>query len=217
MSGGVIEASFAAEALEARALARLSLAPPDLSGGSALHGDHHLNPSILPEMIPDRRAAAVLVPVVARPEEVTVLLTRRASHLRDHSGQVAFPGGKIDAQDGSPLAAALREADEEIGLDSRFVRPLGYLDPYLTTSGFDIVPVLAMVEPGFALSLNTDEVEAAFEVPLSFLMTPDNHEVGSREWKGIERHFYAIPYGEHYIWGVTAGIVRAMYQRLYAE
>ncbi|WP_293858686.1 CoA pyrophosphatase [uncultured Alsobacter sp.] len=213
---GVVDYSFSPEALAARALDRLSLAVPDLAPGKQLHGDHHLNPDIQPEMIPGRRLAAVLVPVVARPEEATVLLTRRASHLRQHSGQVAFPGGKVDAEDSSPMAAALREAEEEIGLDRRFVRPLGYLDPYLTTTGFDILPVLSIVEPGFDLTINRDEVELAFEVPLAFLMTPANHVMGSREWKGMERRFYTMPYGDHYIWGVTAGIVRAMYQRLYA-
>jgi 8-oxo-dGTP pyrophosphatase MutT (NUDIX family) len=216
VSGGVVDYSFSPEALEARALERLSLAVPDLTPGRQLHGDHHLNPDILPDTVPGRRLAAVLVPVVARPEEATVVLTRRASHLRQHSGQVAFPGGKVDAEDASPVAAALREAEEEIGLDRRFVRPVGYLDPYLTTTGFDILPVLAMVETGFTLTINHDEVDVAFEVPLAFLMTPANHVMGSREWKGIKRRFYTMPYGDHYIWGVTAGIVRAMYQRLYA-
>ena len=216
MSGSIVDASFSPEALEARAVARLSLAVPDLSAGSQLHGDHHLNPEILPDMVPGRRLAAVLVPVVAHADEATVLLTRRASHLRQHSGQVAFPGGKVDAEDASPVAAALREAEEEIGLDRRFVRPLGYLDPYLTTTGFDILPVLAIVQAGFDLTINRDEVDEAFEVPLAFLMTPDNHQMGEREWKGMSRRFYTMPYGDHYIWGVTAGIVRAMYNRLYA-
>ncbi len=136
------------------------------------------------------RPAAVLVPVVARREAATVLLTQRAAHLRDHSGQIAFPGGKIDADDASPLAAALREAEEEIGLDRGFVRPLGYLEPYVTTSGFRIVPVVSLVDPGYALTINPREVDGAFEVPLSFLMTPANHETHQREWKGHMRRYY---------------------------
>ncbi len=214
MSSGLQETSFSPEALEARALARLSLAAPS---GIPARGDHDLVPELAPAPGTIHRPAAVLIPVVARREAATVLLTRRAAHLRDHSGQVAFPGGKIDAADGSPLLAALREAEEEIGLDRSHVRPLGYLDPYSTTSGFHIVPVLSLVDPGYAVTINPMEVDAAFEVPLSFLMTPSNHERHAREWKGLQRHYYAMPFGEHYIWGVTAGILRGMYERLYAE
>jgi 8-oxo-dGTP pyrophosphatase MutT (NUDIX family) len=214
VSGSLQDTSFSPEALEARALARLSLAPPE---GSARRGDHDLSPHVAAATAVARRRAAVLIPVVARPEAATVLLTRRSAHLRDHSGQVAFPGGKIDAGDPSPLHTALREAEEEIGLDRSLVRPLGYLDAYSTTSGFHIVPVVSVVDPRYAVTLNPLEVDAAFEVPLSFLMTPENHERHAREWSGQVRHFYAMPFGEHYIWGITAGILRAMYERLYAE
>jgi 8-oxo-dGTP pyrophosphatase MutT (NUDIX family) len=219
----VVEQSFTPEALEARALGRLSLAVPEalfVQAHVPSRGDHLLNPELGPSgSRPDavHRPAAVLIPVVAREGEATVLLTRRASHLRDHSGQVAFPGGKIDATDASPLNAALREAEEEIGLDRRLVRPIGYLDLYLTGTGFRILPVLAIVDPAHDLVVNPEEVEAAFEVPLAFLMAPENHQRQSREWKGAQRHFYAMPYGEHYIWGVTAGIIRNMYERLYAS
>ncbi|MCP8937003.1 CoA pyrophosphatase [Alsobacter sp. SYSU M60028] len=222
MSSTVLGDAFSPEAFEARALARLSLAEPEAPADPAhvpARGDHVLNPDDDPasrhaERPP--RPAAVLIPVVARPSEATVLLTRRASHLRDHSGQVAFPGGKIDEADGSAVMAALREAEEEIGLDRRFVRPLACLDLYLTGTGFRIVPVIGLVSPGFTLAVNADEVDEAFEVPLAFLMTPDNHERRSREWRGRQRHFYAMPYGDHLIWGVTAGIVRNMYERLFA-
>ena len=134
-----------------------------------------------------------------------------------HAGQIAFPGGKIDPGDASPLAAAaLREAQEEIGLEPRFIEPIGYLDLYLTFSGFRILPLVARVDPDYRLTINPAEVADAFEVPLAFLMEPDNHQRHSRDWKGIERHYYAMPFGERYIWGVTAGILRNLYERIYA-
>jgi 8-oxo-dGTP pyrophosphatase MutT (NUDIX family) len=153
--------------------------------------------------------------VVAKPEPV-VLLTQRTPDLRSHSGQVAFPGGKIDPGDVSPRAAALREAHEEIGLDEHFVEPIGYLDLYLTFSGFRILPLVARVDPGYRLTINPGEVADAFEVPLDFLMEPNNHQHLKRDWKGIERQYYAMPFGERYIWGVTAGILRNLWQRIYS-
>jgi 8-oxo-dGTP pyrophosphatase MutT (NUDIX family) len=160
------------------------------------------------------RPAAVLVPVVDRAEP-TVLLTLRTNTLSSHAGQIAFPGGRIDAGDESPLAAALREAEEEVGLDRRYVEPIGYSDLYLSGTGFRIVPAVARVEPGFRLTLNPAEVEDAFEVPLAFVMGPENHQLHSREWRGMMRTYYAMPFGERYIWGVTAGILRNLYERLY--
>ncbi len=160
------------------------------------------------------KPAAVLVPVVDHPQP-SVLLTLRTADLPSHAGQVAFPGGKIDPHDDGPLAAALREAEEEIGLDRKLVEPLGFLDLYLTFSGFRILPVVARVSPDYALTLNRGEVDDAFEVPLSFLMGPENHQRHSRDWKGITRHYYAMPYEERYIWGVTAGILRNLYERIY--
>lgn len=210
---------FSAEALEARARAALSLVVPEAAFDPDTlprSGDHQLAPDVLEHAPPTHRRAAVLVPVVARPGEASVLLTRRAAHLRDHSGQVAFPGGKIDEADATPLETALREAEEEIGLPRGFVTPLGYLDPYLSGTGFRILPALALVRPGFDIALNRAEVDAAFEVPLAFLMTPDNHQRHEREWKGGIRQYYAMPFGDHYVWGVTAGILRNMYERLYA-
>jgi 8-oxo-dGTP pyrophosphatase MutT (NUDIX family) len=154
--------------------------------------------------------------VVARAEPA-VLLTTRTAHLADHAGQIAFPGGKIDADDESPAAAALREAHEEIGLDAAFIEPLGYLDVYMTTRGFRIVPTIARIQPGFSLTLNREEVEDAFEVPLAFLMELGNHQRHSRDWEGLTRHYYAIPFEARYIWGVTAGILRNLHERIYRE
>jgi 8-oxo-dGTP pyrophosphatase MutT (NUDIX family) len=160
------------------------------------------------------RPAAVLVPIVER-ELPTVLLTKRAEHLNEHAGQISFPGGKIDATDASPLEAALREADEEIGLKRSFIDPVGYLDVYATSFGFRILPTLARVRPGFELTINRDEVDDVFEVPLAFLMDPGNHRLGYKEFRGMQRSFYEMPFEERYIWGATAGMLRALYERIY--
>jgi 8-oxo-dGTP pyrophosphatase MutT (NUDIX family) len=159
------------------------------------------------------RPAAVLIPVVDHPQP-TVLLTQRSALLNDHAGQISFPGGKIDATDASPLDTALREAEEEVGLSRQFVDPIGYLDLYGTSFGFRILPTVARVRPGFELRINTSEVDDAFEVPLSFLMDPANHQVHSREFRGMERSYYAMPFAERYIWGATAGILRVLYERI---
>ncbi len=159
------------------------------------------------------RPAAVLIPVVEHAQP-TVLLTQRAAHLNDHAGQISFPGGKIDATDASPLDAALREAEEEIGLSRQFIDPIGYLDLYATGFGFRILPTVARVKPGFRLRINQAEVDDAFEVPLAFLMDPVNHQVHSKEFRGIERSYYAMPFEERYIWGATAGILRVLYERI---
>jgi 8-oxo-dGTP pyrophosphatase MutT (NUDIX family) len=202
----------------ARARARLTLDVP-----AALHdhtaearrGDLDLDPAVWLRMgVSATKPAAVLVPVIERTEPM-LLFTQRTADLPSHPGQISFPGGKLDATDTTPLAAALREAHEEIGLDPSHVDPIGYLDIYLTFSGFRILPAVARVSPGYALALNTGEVTEAFEVPLSFLMTPANHQFLTRDWKGIERQYYAMPYQQRNIWGVTAGIVRNMYERIY--
>jgi len=159
------------------------------------------------------RPAAVLIPVVDYPQP-TVLLTQRAAHLNDHAGQISFPGGKIDATDASPLDAALREAEEEIGLGRQFIDPIGYLDLYATSFGFRILPAVARIKPGFKLRINHAEVDDTFEVPLAFLMDPANHQVHSKEFRGMERSYYAMPFAERYIWGATAGILRVLYERI---
>jgi 8-oxo-dGTP pyrophosphatase MutT (NUDIX family) len=197
----------------ARAASRLDPAPP--GADSATYGDNTLNPGMLPTDMA-LRDAAVLMPVVARGEGATMLLTQRTPHLAAHAGQIAFPGGKIEPFDRDPAAAAVREAEEEIGLDPRKVEAIGYLPPYLTRTGFRIVPVLGRVDPDHRLTLNPNEVETAFEVPLAFLMTPENHRRGSRVLLGAPRHFYEMPFGERYIWGITAGIIRALYERVFA-
>ena len=203
-----------------RAKARLTLdVPHGLTDPNIIpkRGDHDADP-VMEAIAKVRpiRPAAVLIPVIAHPQP-TVLLTTRTAHLADHAGQIAFPGGKIDAGDESPAAAALREAHEEIGLEASFVEPVGYLDVYMTTRGFRIVPTIARVSPGFALTLNREEVEDAFEVPLAFLMELTNHQRHSRDWEGMTRHYYAIPFRERYIWGVTAGILRNLHERIYRE
>ena len=158
--------------------------------------------------------AAVLVPIIER-DEPSVLLTQRTAQLADHAGQISFPGGKIDASDESPVAAALREAEEEIALPRRFVEPIGYLDVHMTPFGHHILPVLARVRPGFTVRFNKGEVDDAFEVPLAFLMTPQNHKRESRNWNGLTIRLYAMPFGGRNIWGATAGILRNLYERVY--
>lgn len=207
--GGLTPSSFAG-------LARVCLhaRPPEVSE----HGpsDFQLNPESGGEAsLPELRPAAVLIPVVAR-EKLSVILTQRTAHLSTHAGQIAFPGGKLDH--GETVAeTALREAEEEIGLADRFITPIGYLDWYRTRTGFAVSPLVALVQPGFLLRANPDEVEDVFEVPLEFLLDEENHFKHRRRWKGHDRFYYAMPYGERYIWGATAGIIRNLHQRLRHE
>jgi 8-oxo-dGTP pyrophosphatase MutT (NUDIX family) len=180
-------------------------------------GDHRLNPDLRNMIVkPNLRDAAVLIPVVDHLAGASVILTQRTTNLRNHSGQIAFPGGRIEPEDASPEEAALRETGEEIGLAPDHVEIIGRLPDYVSGSGYRIAPVLSVVRPGFSLDLNPHEVDAAFEVPLSFLMDPANHRRQSRIWNEKERFFYEMPFGERYIWGVTAGIIRTLYERLYA-
>ncbi|NCN96452.1 MAG: CoA pyrophosphatase [Rhodoferax sp.] len=164
-------------------------------------------------------SAAVLLPIVLR-SEPTVLLTLRTSHLSTHSGQIAFPGGKVDAQDVDAVAAALREAQEEIGLGAAFVEVLGQLPIYTTGSMFHVTPVVALVTPGFALQPNPFEVDDVFEVPLHFLMNPAHHRHHQVHWQGAEREWLSMPYQdgvkERFIWGATAGMLRNFYRFLQA-
>jgi len=202
-----------------RARARLTLeVPPALTDPTArgARGDLDLNPDMWVRAgVKATKPAAVLVPVIDR-SEPTVLLTQRTAELASHAGQVAFPGGKIDPDDESPVAAALREAREETGLAPTLVEPIGYLDLYLTFSGFRILPTVARVKPGFTLAINPREVVETFEVPLEFLMTPENHQRKTRDWNGLQREYYAIAFEDRYIWGITAGILRNLYDRIYA-
>ncbi len=180
-------------------------------------GDHILNPSVRLSGDGIRlKDAAVLVPVIDDGDDARVIFTQRTKTLRNHSGQISFPGGGIDAQDRSPEEAALRETEEEIGMSRRFIETVGRMPDYISGTGFRIKPVLAVVRPGFTLTPNPAEVDEVFEVPLSFLMNPANHSRGSRMFQGRERFFYEMPYGERYIWGITAGIVRSIYERFYS-
>lgn len=180
--------------------------------GGRERGDHDLNPGVSP--LDRLRPAAVLVPLVARPEGVTILLTRRTDHLHHHAGQISFPGGRIEADDPSPEDAALRETQEEVGLARAHVELLGRLDIYRTGTGFEITPVVGWVTPPFDLSPDRFEVAEIFEVPLSFVADRRNHERHSREWNGQRRHFYVVPYGGYYIWGATAGMLVNLSERL---
>ncbi len=172
--------------------------------------------------------AAVLVPIVMREQEgPTVLLTQRTAHLSTHSGQIAFPGGKVDAEDADVQATALREAQEEVGLHPRHVQVIGQLPLYITGSSFWVTPVIALVTPDFELQANPDEVDAVFEVPLAFLMNPAHHRHHRVEWQGAERQWFSMPYlesiitdtgeqaqVERYIWGATAAMLRNLYRFL---
>ena len=207
--------SFRFDEDEFRKLAakRLHVSPPD----AARFSDDDLNPEariIPPGTVP--KPAAVLVPLIADTDGLKLLLTQRTAHLSSHAGQVAFPGGRIDAGDASPLAAALRETEEETGIARAFVEPLGFLDTYLTGTSYRIVPVVGLVRRGFRLSPHAGEVADIFEVPLAFLMNPDHHLKHSREWQGKERFYYAMPFEHRYIWGATAGMIRNLYTLLYA-
>jgi 8-oxo-dGTP pyrophosphatase MutT (NUDIX family) len=170
--------------------------------------------------------AAVLIPIILHraPGDLTILLTERTAHLSTHSGQIAFPGGKVDPTDASVEAAALREAHEEVGLDPAHVRVIGTLPTYVTGTSFIITPVVGLVSPGFDLRPNPDEVADAFEVPVGFLMNPANHRHHTFDWDGVRREWFSMPYrtgegslgAERFIWGATAGMLRNFYRFLSA-
>ena len=179
------------------------------------HSDDDMNERA--RMIPvgmKPKPAAVLIGIVER-DEPMVILTKRQDHLAKHPGQIAFPGGKLDS-DESVLEGALREAKEEIGLDHALVRPIGYLDGFLTVTQYVVNPVVALVSPLCVLVAQADEVAEIFEVPLAFLMDGANCQTHAREFNGLTRHFYVYPFGERYIWGATAGMIRNLHERLYA-
>jgi 8-oxo-dGTP pyrophosphatase MutT (NUDIX family) len=159
-------------------------------------------------------AAAVLFPIVSREGGYTVLLTQRTAHLRDHAGQISFPGGRVEEEDLSPIHTALRETEEEIGLTRDCVQILGFLPEYRTGTGFRITPVVGLVHPPFELRPDSFEVAEVFEVPFSFLLDPANHKRHSIDYRGAIRHFYAMPYGDYFIWGATAGMIRSLADRL---
>lgn len=160
--------------------------------------------------------AAVLFPIVLRETtSPTVLLTRRTEHLKDHPGQISFPGGRVEASDHSPAHTALRETEEEIGLSSAAIEIIGYLPDYLTVTGFRVTPVVALVTPPFALRPDAVEVAEVFEVPLAFLMDTANHQTHSTFFRGRDRAYLAMPYKNYFIWGATAGIIASLANRLH--
>lgn len=161
------------------------------------------------------RPAGVLMGVVPRADGPTFVLTQRPVTMPTHAGQVAFPGGKMEAVDIDEVAAALREADEEVGVVPAQTEILARSAPYVTATGFRIVPVLALLDEGFQARPDPGEVDAVFETPLSFLMNPDNHQKRTGVWRGQTRHYYEMPHNGFRIWGVTAGIIRQLYERLY--
>jgi 8-oxo-dGTP pyrophosphatase MutT (NUDIX family) len=186
------------------------------SASHATVSDFDLNPSQRPQEVRPLKDAAVLIPLVPREQGLCVILTRRADTLSSHTGQIAFPGGRLDPGEG-PVQAALREAYEEIGLDPAFVEPLGLSGPYETGTGYRVTPVVGLVRPGFTLTPSPDEVADVFETPFAFLMDPKNHKQEFYERDGVKRWFYAMPWQERYIWGATAGMLRALWARLYGE
>jgi 8-oxo-dGTP pyrophosphatase MutT (NUDIX family) len=180
----------------------------------ALKSDEDLNGGSVLKTQQKTCAAAVLVPLLERDGELHVLLTQRSDELPTHAGQIAFPGGKIDAGDAGPVETALRETFEETGVSPEFVAPLGFLDVYQTGTGFRVVPVVALLKPGYSLVPEPDEVTDIFDIPLSHFMDPANHARDSRIWQGRRRHYYAMPYGERYVWGATAGMLRNFHDRV---
>ena len=189
---------------------------PDQASLSAQVGDHSTTPGADKLLQPGRKlnAAAVLVPIVEHPDEETVLLTQRTSHLRTHSGQVSFPGGRVEPEDTGPVDTALRETEEEVGLTREHIEVVGALDTFETGTGFSITPIVGLVRPGFTLTIDEYEVAEAFEVPLSFFMDPANHTTESQEWQGMMRTYYVMPYNGFRIWGATAGMLVNLHNRL---
>jgi 8-oxo-dGTP pyrophosphatase MutT (NUDIX family) len=203
--------SFSFEDFKKRAAQGLLIEPP--SDWNRSDDDMNDRARMIPDGV-ETKSAAVLVPIVLRASGPTVLLTQRHADLSTHAGQIAFPGGRLDEGE-SALQAALREAQEEAGLLSSFIEPIGYLDGYLTITHYMVTPVVALVHEGFSLQAAPQEVDDIFEVPLSFLMDAKNRQTQSREWKGMTRHFYVYPHGTRYIWGATAGMIKNLHDRLY--
>lgn len=191
---------------------RIDAGGDDPSGRS----DFELNPEL--ETLSDaehRQPAAVLIPVVERERQASILFTQRTDEMPTHAGQISFPGGKMDAGDANVVETALREAREEIGLEAEFIDTIGFLDDYITSTGYRISPLVAVIRQGYSITPDHNEVADVFDVPLSFLMNAQNHEMHEREWRGAQRKFYAMPYGNRFIWGATAGMLRNLYDWLY--
>ncbi len=173
-------------------------------------------PGHVRELLADAIPAAVLVPVVIH-DEPTVLLTERSSDLKHHAGQISFPGGRLEPGDDDAIAAALRETQEEVGLEPERVEIIGYLDKYLTITGYSVTPVLGFVTPGFELRLDKTEVRSTFEVPLSYLMNPENHKRERYRFNAASVYVYSIPFESHNIWGATAAMLVGLYRTAFHE
>lgn len=199
-----------------RGVAKDSFAYNAMDETREVAGDFLLNPEFKSVLVtPSARPAAVLIALIEREKGLSVLLTKRADKLRDHSGQFAFPGGKIDTGDADAVAAAVRESQEEINLDINEVEVLGQLPDYYSGSGFRISPVLGLVRPAATFSANPDEVDFVFEVPLNFLMDIKNYSLGKRVLSGENRTFFEFRYEQYHVWGITAGIIRMMRDKLH--
>lgn len=175
--------------------------------------DNDLNPGW--DNHPETRPAAVLAPIVKRPTGWTMLFTQRSVETPAHPGQISFPGGRVAGAE-TALETALRETFEEVGIEPRFIEPIGAWDRYDTITGYRVTPIVGLVEPGFTLTLDPREVAGVFEAPLDFLMDPANHETRQAQFEGRTRSYYAMPWEGRFIWGATAGMIRALYERLYA-
>jgi 8-oxo-dGTP pyrophosphatase MutT (NUDIX family) len=188
---------------------------PGARDGAAERGDHDLNPDLTPDgpLI----SAAVLVPIILHQGHLALLLTRRTDHLHAHAGQVSFPGGRQERFDAGPEQTALRETEEEVGLPPDRVDLVGRLDTYLTRTGFRVTPCVGFVEAPYPMAPDPFEVAEVFEVPLDFLLDPRNRRLDSRIYKGVRRHFYAMPYNNHYIWGATAGMIVNLAEIVYGK
>lgn len=201
------------DALEA--LLRAKLDPLDIVADETAHtrSDNDLNPGF--DNHPEQRLAAVLAPIIKRASGWTMLFTVRSVETPAHPGQISFPGGRVQASDADAVDTALRETWEEVGLARSFIEPIGAWDRYDTITGFRVTPIVGLVEPGFELKLDPREVASVFEAPLDFLMNPANHEVREAQWQGRTRYYYVMPWEGHNIWGATAGMVRALWERLH--
>ncbi len=209
------EASIAEEIETRDAIRRCVMAAADIDT-AVIRGDNDLNPG-MPPLRKTLTPAAVLVALIDRPAGFTVMLTQRTDHLRDHAGQISFPGGKIEKHDEDPIATALREAEEEVGLAPHSVEVVGSLDRYVTRTGFAVTPVVGFVDPPFTINPDPFEVAEVFEVPLRHFLTRENRQRHFYEIEGVKRHFYAMPYNDYYIWGATAGMLVNLVDVLLAE
>ena len=198
---------------ELESLLRARLDPIGAVASARMRSDNDLNPGW--DNHPEQRPAAVLAPIVKRASGWTMLFTERSRETPAHPGQISFPGGRV-AGDESALDTALRETFEEVGIEPRFIEPIGAWDRYDTITGFRVTPIVGLVEPGFTLTLDPREVASVFEAPLDFLMNPANHEKREAEVRGRQRFYWAMPYEGHFIWGATAGMIRALWERLHA-